>query len=393
VIPYADFGYWGVLLYPALPTFLVGLGRRLRQAWILIATAGMLLVQYSAERVIGHKVVVRDVWLILGFAAFECLLALTFLRLRKRTNSRWLFYLALSLALLPLISARILPRTAPEYQISFLGISYLTFRGLDALIGIQDRLIRDLSPTAYLAYLLFFPTISAGPIDRFRRFVDDWRHSRTGAEFVHDLDGAVHRIFTGFLYKFILAELIRRYWMAPAAAMPDLGGTVSYMYAYSLYLFFDFAGYTAFAVGVGYLFGIHTPENFRRPFLAQDIREFWNRWHISLSWWFRDHVYMRFVMAATRGRWFGSRYVASYIGFFLSMGLMGVWHGFEPQYIGYGLYHGALLTGHDVFSRWNKQHKLWGEGRVWRAAGIILTVQAVCFGFLIFSGHIGLSTR
>ena len=73
------------------------------------------------------------------------------------------------------------------------------------------------------------------------------------------------------------------------------------MYAYSLYLFFDFAGYTAFAIGVGYLFGIHTPENFQRPFLARDIRDFWNRWHISLSWWFRDHVYMRFVMAASDG--------------------------------------------------------------------------------------------
>jgi len=156
---------------------------------------------------------------------------------------------------LPLISARILPRTAPEYQISFLGMSYFTFRGLDVL--------------------------------------------RTGAEFLHDLDGAVHRIFTGFLYKFILAELIRRYWMTPAAATTGLAGTVSYMYADSL-------------------------------------------------------------MAATRGRWFGSRYIASYVGFFLSMGLMGIWHGFEPQYVGYGLYHGALLTGHDAFSRWNTQHQMWG---------------------------------
>jgi membrane protein involved in D-alanine export len=162
------------------------------------------------------------------------------------------------------------------------------------------------------------------------------------------------------------------------------------MYAYSLYLFFDFAGYTAFAVGVSNLFGIHSPENFRRPFLARDIRDFWNRWHISLSWWFRDHVYMRFVLAATRGRWFGDRYLASYAGFFLSMGLMGLWHGFEAQYIGYGLYHGALLTAHDVFSRWNKLHQVWGEGPVWRAAGIVLTIQAVCFGFLIFSGHLSI---
>jgi membrane protein involved in D-alanine export len=391
VIPYADFGYWSLLLYPTLPTLLVAWGRRLRQLWILVATAGMLVIQYSAERVIANNVFVREVWIVIGFAAFELLLAGGFLVIRQRTTRvPWLLWIVVFLGLVPLIATRVLPRVAPAFQIGFLGISYLTFRSVDVLIGIQDRLIRTLSPMTYLAYVLFFPTISAGPIDRYRRFLDDWLRSRNRTEFLQDLDGAVHRIFTGFLYKFILAELIRRYWLEPAATQPGVVGTISYMYAYSLYLFFDFAGYTAFAVGVGYLFGIHTPENFRRPFLARDIRDFWNRWHISLSWWFRDHVYMRFVMAATRGRWFADRHVASYLGFFLSMGLMGLWHGLEPRYIGYGLYHGALLTGHDVFSRWNKQHRLCGDGPLWHALGVLLTVQAVCFGFLIFSGHLSI---
>lgn len=390
MIPYADFSYWGVLIYPTLPTVLVGWGRRLRQAWILIATLGMLVVQYSAERVIGQNIVVREIWLVVSFIAFECLLAGSFMWLRQRTDTRRLVWVAVGLALLPLLATRLLPRLAPSFQIGFLGISYLTFRAVDVLVCIQDRLIRGFSLGAYLAYVLFFPTISAGLIDRYRRFLDDWLRSRNRTQFVQDLDAAVHHIFAGFLYKFILAELIRRYWMDPAAVAPGLLGTVSYMYAYSLYLFFDFAGYTAFAVGVSNLFGIHSPENFRRPFLARDIRDFWNRWHISLSWWFRDHVYMRFVLAATRGRWFGDRYLTSYAGFFLSMGLMGLWHGFEAQYIGYGLYHGALLTAHDVFSRWNKLHQVWGEGPVWHSAGIVLTIQAVCFGFLIFSGHLSI---
>jgi membrane protein involved in D-alanine export len=389
VIPYADFGYWGLLLYPALPTVLVGWWRRLRQGWILVATLGMLVVQYSAERVIGEYPAVREVWLVLGFAVLQYLVASGLLLVRRRTTrGRWLFYVGIGLALTPLVSARVLPQLAPTYQIGFLGLSYVTFRSLDVLIGIQDRLIRGLSPAAYIAYVLFFPSISAGPIDRYRRFMTDWLHSRTWAEFVQDLDGAVHRVFTGFLYKFILAELIRRHWLEPAAATHGPLGTVAYMYAYSLYLFFDFAGYSAFAIGVGYLFGIHAPENFNRPFLARDIRDFWNRWHISLSWWFRDHVYMRFVMAATKGHWFAQRHIAGYLGFVLSMGLMGVWHGFEPRYLGYGLYHAVLLIGHDLFSRWNKRHRVWGQGFAWHAAGVILTVQAVCFGFLIFSGHL-----
>jgi membrane protein involved in D-alanine export len=281
-----------------------------------------------------------------------------------------------------------LPVLAPAYAIGFLGISYLTFRALDVTIGIQDRVIRELPLPTYLTYLLFFPTISSGPIDRYRRFEADWVRSRNGRDFVQDLDGAVHRIFTGFLYKFVLAELIRSHWLEPAASMPGLLGTTAYMYAYSLYLFFDFAGYTAFAVGVSYLFGIHTPENFHRPFVARDIRDFWNRWNMSLSFWLRDHVYMRFVMAATRGRWFRSRYTASYLGFGLSMGVMGLWHGFAVHYLVYGLYHALLLIGHDVFSRWNRVHRVWGDTRAWRLAGIIVTSQFVCFGFLIFSGHL-----
>ena len=165
--------------------------------------------------------------------------------------------------------------------------------------------------------------------------------------------------------------------------------TLSYMYGYSLYLYFDFAGYSAFAIGIGYLLGIHTPENFNRPFLAGNIKDFWNRWHISLSTWFRDHVYMRFLLTATKGRWFAGKHTASYLGFFLSFGLMGIWHGIEPYYLLYGIYHGTLLVGHELFTRWNKARKVWGSGPIWRLTGTLITFHLVCLGFLLFSGRIG----
>jgi membrane protein involved in D-alanine export len=161
------------------------------------------------------------------------------------------------------------------------------------------------------------------------------------------------------------------------------------MYGYSLYLYFDFAGYSAFAVGVSYLLGIHTPENFSRPFLAGNIKDFWNRWHISLSTWLRDHVYMRFMLAAAKGRWFTGKYTASYLGYFLTFGLMGLWHGIEPCYLLYGLYHGTLLVGHDLFTRWNKPRRVWGNEPLWRATGTLVTFHMVCLGFLLFSGRIG----
>jgi membrane protein involved in D-alanine export len=392
MVPYADFLYFGVALYVLVPTLLVRLTGRFLRPWILLATLLMLAVQFAGTVTIAPQVVVREFWVAAGHAGAQWLVAMAFLYLRPRIGGRWLFGTALALGLAPLAAAKFVPLLAPGTQFGYLGISYVTFRGLDVIFGIQDRLIKTLPPGQFLAFLFLFPTVSSGPVDRYRRFAQDWEKPRDRGQFLQDLDGAVHRIFTGFLYKFILAALVKRYWLDPAAAGTGLLATVSYMYAYSLYLFFDFAGYSMFAVAFSYLLGVHTPENFDKPFLARNVRDFWNRWNIGLSFWFRDHVYMRFAIAATKGRWFRSKFTGSYLGFVLGFGLMGLWHGTALNYIVYGLYHAALLVGHDLFVRWNKQRKWWGDGPLWRAAGIGLTFNLVCFGFLIFSGHLGPTT-
>jgi membrane protein involved in D-alanine export len=406
MIPYADFLYFGILLYIVLPTLLIRRWLGFSRAWVLLATAAMLVVQYGTiARLLpvttsgsiglnggtsfsGTFGEVRTIWVVLACGIFQWIVAQSFLWMRTYTRWYWPFPTALALTILPLVAARFLPLAIPGAQLGFLGISYVTFRSLDVIFGIRDRLIVSLPADRFFAFLLLFSTISSGPIDRYRRFSSDWTRSRLPAEFWSDLDGAVHRVFTGFLYKFILAASIKSYWI-DRIPRGGLLNTLSYMYGYSLYLYFDFAGYSAFAVGVSYLLGIHTPENFNRPFLAPNIKEFWNRWHISLSTWLRDHVYMRFLLAATKGRWFTAKHAASYVGFFLTFGLMGLWHGIEPYYLLYGLYHGSLLVGHDLFTRWNKPRRVWGEGPLWRAAGTLVTFHLVCLGFLLFSGRIG----
>jgi membrane protein involved in D-alanine export len=410
MIPYADFLYFGILLYMAVPTLLI---RRLvgfSRAWVLLATGAMLIVQYAtvahllpviaaggswisgSSGVSGKVTEVRDIWVVLACGLFQWAVARTFLGMRRRTSWYWPFPAAVILTLLPLVGARFLPLAMPGAQLGFVGISYMTFRSLDAIFGIRDKLIVSLPSLEFLAFLFFFPAISSGPIDRYRRFKEDWNRPHARAEFWKDLDGGIHRIFTGFLYKFILGASIKVYWIDRIAG-GGLLDTLSYMYGYSLYLYCDFAGYSQFAVGVSYLLGIHTPENFNRPFLAGNIKDFWNRWHISLSTWLRDHVYMRFMLAAAKGRWFTGKYTASYLGFFLTFGLMGLWHGMEPYYLLYGLYHGTLLVGHDLFTRWNKPRRVWGSGPLWRTAGTVLTFHMVCLGFLLFSGRIGPSWK
>jgi membrane protein involved in D-alanine export len=386
MVPYADFTYFlWLALYIALPTLLLRAIVGFSRYWVVLVTLFGLAVQYS--RVVGppSQQAVGEFAFLGGYLLYQWLIAVAFLKTPMRKRSRWPSYLVLALTVLPLALAKF----QVEPGLAFLGISYVTFRNLDVIFGINDGLVLSLHPAQFFAYTLFLPTISSGPIDRYRRFTADWHSEPERRAFYLDMDQAIHRIFTGFLYKFIIAAVIDRYWLQRIDYAGGMGPVLAYMYGYSLYLFFDFAGYSAFAIGVSYVLGIHTPENFARPFAASNIRDFWNRWHISLSTWLRDHVYMRFVMAATRGRWFKGRYTASYLGFFLAFGLMGLWHGLQWYYIAYGLYHAALLSGYDVFSRWNRSHKIWGDGLAWRLAGILVTFHFVCFGFLLFSGRLG----
>jgi membrane protein involved in D-alanine export len=387
VIPYADFTYFGLLLYVVVPTLILGLFGKAGWRWATVVTAGMLLVQYHGLLSIRPHFPVREIWIVIGFAVWQWATVSIFAK--SGTRAGWPFYVAVAASLLPLAASKFVPVISPRSEFGFLGISYITFRALDVAFCLRDNVIALPGTLDLLMFLFFFPTISAGPIDRFQRFAGEWKKRRTRAEFLADLDGAVHRIFRGFFYKFILAALIKQYWLERAASSGSFVALVSYMYAYSFYLFFDFAGYSAFAIALSYLFGVHTPENFNRPFLARNIRDFWNRWHITLSFWFRDHVYMRFLYAAMRGKWFAHKEVAPIVGYFLAFGLMGLWHGPELHYIAYGFYQAALLSAFHIFSRWSKVHRYWREGPVSRAVAIFITFQFVCFGLLIFSGRIG----
>jgi membrane protein involved in D-alanine export len=383
---YGDFTYFGLLLYIVVPTIVLGLLGRVGKWWILFTTALVLTVQLSGRfRLLQQNIELREVWFFAAFGIWQGALAFAFLKLRK---PRFLAWPAVAFAIAPLVLAKAIPLQTPSGALTHVGISYVTFRALDVILSIHDGVIKELSLRTWLAFLFFFPVISSGPIDRYRRFEKDFDKPRTRAEFLDDLDVAISRVFQGFLYKFVLAMLIHVKWIEPLSRMSGLWALGSYMYAYTFYLFFDFAGYSAFAIGFSRLFGIRTPENFDMPFLSRNIRDFWTRWHISLSFWFRDHVYMRFLIAATKGKWFRGRNTANYIGLFMLFGLMGLWHGTAKHYILYGLYHAALLCGFDWFTRWNKEHKFWPDTPIGRVGSIVLTFHVVAFGLLLFSGKL-----
>lgn len=384
MVPFADFTYFGLVLYVLLPLLVAGFFGRANKWWTFGAICVLLPIQYSGEVAIRPEFHVRELYLLLGYVGFQACLAWIFLRFRSEP----LFYVVLGLSLVPLAASKLLPVLIPKTAFGFMGISYVTFRALDVVLSIRDGVIKQLSLVQYLAFSLFVPSISSGPVDRYRRFGQDWEKTRSRDEFLDDLDFAMHRLARGFLYKFIIAAVIKTYWMDSVSTGFEVRTLWGYMYAYTFYLFFDFAGYSAFAVAIGRLMGIRLPENFDRPFLSTSIRDFWNRWHISLSFWFRDHVYMRFLLAASKHKWFKGKHTASYVGLFLTFGLMGVWHGLALHYILYGLYHAALLSSYDWFSRWNKTSKAWGNAPWQLWTDRLLTFHSIALGLLLFSGRL-----
>jgi membrane protein involved in D-alanine export len=384
MLPFANFTYFGFLLVVLVPVVLAGLLGLLNRWWTACALSLLLLVQASDDVAVRPDFHVRELYVILAYTAFQAAVVFGHLRWRSRTA----FYAAVSLCIFPLLIAKLIPTLVPNTAFGFLGISYVTFRALDVIFSVHDGLIKELSLSSYVGYLLFVPALSSGPIDRYRRFLKDWGKQRTRAEFLDDLDFGLQRIARGFLYKFIIAVLIKTYLLDPVSSGRSGLVLSGYMYAYTFFLFFDFAGYSAFAIGLGRIFGIHLPENFDRPFLARNIRDFWNRWHISLSFWFRDHVYMRFLLAASKGKWFAGKHTASYLGLFLTFGIMGLWHGMSLHYVIYGLYHASLLSFYDWFARWNKEHKVWGATQWHSVADVFVTFHVVAMGLLLFSGRL-----
>ena len=118
------------------------------------------------------------------------------------------------------------------------------------------------------------------------------------------------------------------------------------------------------------------------------MKDFWNRWHITLSNWFRDFLFSRFMMASIRGKWFNDKLVGASIAFIINMLVMGIWHGIGINFILYGLYHGVLLSVTEIYQKKSKFYKKYKKNTIYKLVSWFLTFNFVMFGFLIFSGKI-----
>ena len=290
------------------------------------------------------------------------------------------------LSILPLVVNKVFAITQ-LHLLAFIGISYMSFKTIQIMLEISDGLIKEkITVKDYLQFLLFFPTVSSGPIDRSRRFLKEINEVMPRKDYLELAGDGIYRIVLGLLYKVVLSTYVYQILLA-LSNTGTVVYSIKYMYLYTLYLFFDFAGYSLMAVGSSNVLGIQTPMNFNKPFLSIDIKDFWTRWHITLSTWLRDFVFSRVLMQVIRKKWFKNRLHNAAYAYMVNMLVMGFWHGLSVSYIAYGFYHGILMSGFEIYqkkSTFYKKHK----NKTWyKLISWFVTMNLVMVGFFIFSGE------
>ncbi len=256
------------------------------------------------------------------------------------------------------------------------GISFITFQALSYVIDVGRR---ELAPTSMLdfgVYLSFFPHVGAGPIVRASEFLPQLAH-RPDPRRV-DVGPAFWLIAAGLFKKVVVASFLADRIVDPLFANPQQHGGLEALfgvYAYAIQIFADFSGYTDMAIGIAALLGFTFPRNFASPYTATSVQDFWRRWHMTLSRWLRDYVYIP-LGGSRKGRRRTS------INIFLTMLLGGLWHGAAWTFVAWGALHGGWQVLERGWRRRSGRHRSVGPGWAWPQR--VLTFHVVCLGWVFF---------
>jgi alginate O-acetyltransferase complex protein AlgI len=265
-----------------------------------------------------------------------------------------------------------------------IGISFYSFHGISLLIDLFRmgpaivKPVRDGRNASYgeraFLYLTFFPQLIAGPIVKARDFFPQiHRHAFSEIDWL----GACHTLLVGYFLKSVIADNLQEqtFWLQYPYFVPLSSlNLVFLLFGYSMQIFADFAGYSLIAIGLGKLFGYHLPDNFRFPYIAETFAEFWTRWHISLSTWLREYLYIP-LGGNRKGR------LRTYANLMIVMFLGGLWHGAAWSYAAWGTWHGLALAIERLFSgsTFYQSRRL-----IVRVLRMLIVFTIVSIGWLLF---------
>ncbi len=271
---------------------------------------------------------------------------------------------------------------------AWLGISYLLFRLLHVLLESRRNPLPELKLGELIVYALFPASFIAGPIDRFPRFKSDLDRADQPFTFNFAADGT-WLILIGAFKKFVIADFLARLPL-DISRYPS-GTPVPYLwlalYGYGFLLYFDFAGYTDMAIGAARLIGFHLPDNFNAPYLKTNLARFWQSWHITLSSWARDYVFLPLARTLRmRVEWLPAN-GAALICHLATMLVIGLWHGFAWTFVAWGVWHGVGLFIVKVWGDWRRpraRRAATNRSRWWTLPAWFITFNFVMLGWVFF---------
>lgn len=229
-----------------------------------------------------------------------------------------------------------------------LGMSYYILKSISYIVDVREgRIVAEGSVVEYLSFVTFFPQIIAGPIQRYK----DWKPQLGERQYQVDFRTGFYFIVQGLFMKVVIANRLSSYVLETFASPAEANGVQLWLgfFLYAFYIYFDFAGYSNIAVGITQCFGIDCINNFKRPYLAINLKDFWARWHISLSTWLRDYVYIP-LGGNRKGK------VRKLVNVMITFLVSGMWHGSTWNFILWGGFHGLLNAPNykkrDQLPRW-----------------------------------------
>lgn len=268
-------------------------------------------------------------------------------------------------------------------QVAPIGIAFFSLQVIAYLVDVyRGRQNPAKHLGHYALFIAFFPQQIAGPITRAQKLLPQFQHLQTIQ--LETLRAGFHRVLLGFLQKFVIADRLAEFTspiFADHTAYSSLL-LLANLFIYAIQIYSDFAGYSNIVIGIAKMFGVDLAENFRQPYLALEIADFWNRWHISLSNWLRDYIFyptMRFLRKRMKNN---RSWVLIWVPPLVTMLVSGLWHGTGPKFVLWGLLHGVMLSLSVTTSRWRKRIKK----RLGKVKWLFtFTEWLVTFIFLVFS--------
>lgn len=282
--------------------------------------------------------------------------------------------------------ADIADKTIP---IAWLGFSYIAFRLLHTIRDRQTGRLPSVTLGEYINYAIFFPSFTAGPIDRLGHFVKELREPLPLAN--DDWLDAGTRLFVGLFKKFVLADFLAVISINNllVSQTKSTGWLWVFLYAYAFRIYLDFSGYTDVAIGIGRLMGIRLPENFTSPYLKPNLSQFWNSWHITLTQWFRSYFFNPLTRAMRSAKRPFPVWGIILFTQVATMTLIALWHGVAASFVAWGLWHGFGLFIHNRWSDFSRNRMpAWtqsGRGQaIMNGVNVFLTFNFVTLGWLFF---------